>query len=73
MVKPDWEVIAMAGRSQEKNISDRKHDQEVGADYYLGFSEEGFGSKKEESAPYKLEPNATEIESFLTRLRQEGL
>ena len=73
MVKPDWEVIAMAGRSQEKNTSDKQHDREMGADYYLGSSEEGFGGKKEESAPYKLEPNATEIESFLTRLRQEGL
>ena len=63
----------MAGRSQEKNTSDKKHDREMGADYYLGFSEEGIDSQQKANAPCKLEPNATEIESFLTRLRQEGL
>ena len=45
----------------------------MGVDYYLGFSEEGFSDQEEANAPYKLEPNATEIENFLTRLRQEGL
>jgi hypothetical protein len=50
-----------------------EHGREVGADYYIGFSEEGFGGQEEANAPYKLEPNATEIEDFLTRLRQEGL
>lgn len=63
----------MAGRSQEKDIREFQQDRERGADYYLGFSEEGFGGQEEASAPYKLEPNATEIEDFLTRLRQEGL
>jgi hypothetical protein len=67
------EGIAMAGRSQEKDIRELKHGREVGADYYIGFSEEGFGGQEEANAPYKLEPNATEIENFLTRLRQEGL
>ena len=63
----------MAGRSQEKDVREMKHDREMGADYYLGFSEEDSGSREEGNAPYKLEPNATEIEDFLTRLRQEGL
>jgi hypothetical protein len=63
----------MAGRSQEKDVREMKHGREMGADYYLGFSEEGFGGKEEANVPYKLEPNATEIENFLTRLRQEGL
>ena len=63
----------MAGRSQEKNIRELKHDREMGADYYLNFSEKGFGGQEEANAPYKLEPNATEIENFLTRLREEGL
>ncbi len=63
----------MAGRSQEKDIRKFKHDREMGADYYIGFSEEDFSGQKEANAPYKLEPNATEIEDFLTRLRQEGL
>ncbi len=63
----------MAGRSQEKDIRESQHDREMGADYYHGFSEEGFGGEKEASAPYKLEPNAIEIEDFLSRLRQEGL
>jgi hypothetical protein len=63
----------MAGRSEEKDSRELKHEQEMGADYYLGFSEEGFGGQKEVNVPYKLEPSATEIESFLTRLRQEGL
>jgi hypothetical protein len=67
------EGIAMAGRSQEKDFRKFKHDREMGADYYIGFSEEGFGGQKEANAPYKLEPIATEIEDFLTRLRQEGL
>lgn len=63
----------MAGRSQEKEVKEFKRDREMGADYYSGFSEEGFGNREEANAPYKLEPNATEIEDFLTRLRQEGL
>jgi hypothetical protein len=63
----------MAGRSQEKEVNEFKYDRETGADYYAGFSEEGFGGKEEAGVPYKLEPNATEIEDFLTRLRQEGL
>jgi len=67
------EGIAMAGRSQEKEANEFKHDREAGADYYTGFSGEGVGDKEEASIPYKLEPNATEIEDFLTRLRQEGL
>jgi hypothetical protein len=67
------EGIAMAGRSQEKNIRELKHDREMGTDYYLNSSEKGFGGQEEANAPYKLEPNATEIENFLTRLRQEGL
>ena len=67
------EGIAMAGRSQEKDIKEFKHDREMGVDYYVGFSEEGFGGKEETNVPYKLEPNATEIEDFLARLRQEGL
>ncbi len=67
------EGIAMAGRSQEKEIKEFKHDREMGADYYAGLSAEGFGGKEGANAPYKLEPNATEIDDFLTRLRQEGL
>lgn len=63
----------MAGRSQEKDIREFQHDQEMGADYYRGFSKEGIGGQEEANAPYKLEPSATEIENFLTRLRQEGL
>ena len=63
----------MAGHSQEKDIKEFKQDRETGADYDLGFSEEGFGGQEEENAPYKLEPSDTEIENFLTRLRQEGL
>jgi hypothetical protein len=68
------EGVAMAGRSQEKEGNEFKHDREMGADYYTGFNPgEGFSDKEEASVPYKLEPNATEIEDFLTRLRQEGL
>jgi hypothetical protein len=67
------EEIAMAGHTQEKNIRNSNFDRETGADYYLGFSEEGPGNREESNAPYKLEPSATEIENFLTRLRQEGL
>lgn len=63
----------MAGHSQEKDNREFKHDREVGIDYYLGFQEEGPGDREEANAPYKLEPNATEIEDFLTRLRQQGL
>ncbi len=63
----------MAGRSQEKDIRAFKDDREIGTDYYFGLSEEGSGGREEDNAPYKLEPNATEIEDFLTRLRQEGL
>jgi len=67
------EGIAMAGRSQEKGIKEFKQDRERGADFYAGFSEEVSGEQEETNIPYKLEPNATEIENFLTRLRQEGL
>lgn len=63
----------MAGRSQEKDIREFKHDRKMGADYYQGFSKKGSNGQEEANAPYKLEPNATEIEAFLTRLRQEGL
>ncbi len=63
----------MAGRSKEKDFRKLKHDRKMGADYYIGLSEEGFGGREEANAPYKLEPNAREIEDFLTRLRQEGL
>ena len=64
----------MAGRSQEKEVKEFKHDRgEVGVDYYTGSSGVDFGGKEEANAPYKLEPSATEIEEFLTRLRQEGL
>lgn len=63
----------MAGHSQEKSIGEFKQDREMGADYYVGFSEEVSGVSDEGSIPYKLEPNTTEIEDFLTRLRQEGL
>lgn len=63
----------MAGRSQETNMRELKHDREMGADYYVGFSEQDFKGQEETNVPYKLEPNAMEIENFLTRLRQEGL
>ena len=63
----------MAGRSQEKDAREFEHGREMGADYYLGISEKGFGGQEEGNAPYKLEPDATEIENFLTRIRQEGL
>ncbi len=63
----------MAGHSEEKDNSEFKRGREIGADYHLGFSEEGSGDREEEDAPYKLEPGVTEIEDFLTRLRQEGL
>ena len=63
----------MAGRSQEKDAREFEHNREMGPEYYLGFPEEGIAGQEESNAPYKLEPNATEIENFLTRLRQEGL
>lgn len=63
----------MAGRSQEKKAEGFKRVQEKEADYFTGYPKEGFGDKDEADAPYKLEPSATEIEDFLTRLRQEGL
>jgi hypothetical protein len=63
----------MAGHSQEKGTGEFQHDRGIGADYYLGLSEESLGGDGEKNIPYKLEPNATEIEDFLTRLRQEGL
>lgn len=62
----------MAGHSREKGTKEFQRDR-MGADYYLGFSEEGLSGEEEKTTPYKLEPNATEIEDFLTRLRQEGL
>lgn len=67
------EGIAMAGGSQEKDAREFQRDREMGADYYLGFPKEDFGGQEEANVPYKLEPSATEIENFLTRLRQEGL
>ena len=63
----------MAGRSQEKGARGFQRDRERGAEYYLGFLKEGFGEQEEANVPYKLEPSDTEIENFLTRLRQEGL
>ena len=63
----------MAGHSRETGTGETKQNREVGADYYLGLSEESLGGEAEKNIPYKLEPNATEIEDFLTRLRQEGL
>jgi hypothetical protein len=63
----------MASHSQERDNKEFNSERENGAEYYLGFSEEGFNGQEEANAPYKLEPNATEIEDFLTRLRQEGL
>ena len=63
----------MEGRSQEKDVRELEYSREMGPDYYVGFSEEGIESQEDASAPYKLEPDATEIENFLTRLRQEGL
>jgi hypothetical protein len=66
------EGVAMAGRSQEKDNREFKQGREMGADYNLGFSKES-SSREEANVPYKLEPSVTEIENFLTRLRQEGL
>lgn len=63
----------MAGRSQQKEIKEFKHDREIRADYDLSVSKGDSGDREEASAPYKLEPSPTEIEDFLTRLRQEGL
>lgn len=63
----------MAGRSQEIANRGFQLDRENGADYYHGLPEEGSDSREEVTAPYKLEPSPTEIEDFLTRLRQEGL
>ena len=62
----------MASRSQEENNREWKLDREPGAEYYLGQLESEDGPL-EGVAPYKLEPDASEIEDFLTRLRQEGL
>ncbi|MDH5762717.1 MAG: hypothetical protein OEZ51_07040 [Nitrospinota bacterium] len=62
----------MAGRSQEREDLECRQDREIGAEYYLGFNEQNAGNP-EGDAPYKLEPSVTEIEDFLTRLRQEGL
>lgn len=67
------EAIAMADRFQKKDVRKSKQDRERGADYYLGLSEEDLNDEEEADAPYKLEPNVTEIENFLSRLRQEGL
>ena len=63
----------MAGHSKDKEIRKFKEDREPGAEFYLGFTEQGSASPQEANAPYKLEPNVSEIEDFLTRLRQEGL
>ena len=63
----------MVEHVQKKGERGFKRDQKPGADYYQGFTEERPGGKQEGDAPYKLEPSTTEIEDFLTRLRQEGL
>lgn len=63
----------MAGHSEDQEIREFKKDREQGAEFYLGFTEQGSGSPQEAIAPYKLEPDISEIEDFLTRLRQEGL
>ena len=63
----------MAGRTKDKEIREFMKDREPGAEFYLGTSDRGSGGLGEAEAPYKLEPNASEIEDFLTRLRQEGL
>lgn len=63
----------MAGHSKDIEIREFRKDREPGAEFYLGTSEGGLGGLREAEAPYKLEPNASEIEDFLTRLRQEGL
>ncbi len=63
----------MAGRAKDKEIREFLKDREPGAEFYLGASDKGSGGRREGEAPYKLEPNASEIEDFLTRLRQEGL
>jgi hypothetical protein len=62
----------MAGRSQENENLESRQEREIGAEYYLGLNEQNAGDS-EGDAPYKLEPSVTEIEDFLTRLRQEGL
>lgn len=63
----------MIERAQNKGNREFMREEKSGADYYLGIKEERSGGKPEGDAPYKLEPNATEIETFLTRLREEGL
>ena len=63
----------MAGRSQDKKVEGFKRDQKRETDYFTGYPKEGFGDRDEVNVPYKLEPSATAIEDFLTRLRQEGL
>lgn len=63
----------MEGHSRENVLGKIKGDREIGAAYYLGSSEQDSGNKEEANVPYKLEPSSTEIEEFLTRLRQEGL
>jgi len=63
----------MAGHSKNKEIIELIKDRKPGAEVYLGTSEGSLGGWREAEVPYKLEPNASEIEDFLTRLRQEGL
>ncbi len=63
----------MAGHSKDKGFREFKQDWEPGAEFYLGTPERNSGSRREADVPYKLEPNTSEIEDFLTRLRQEGL
>ncbi len=63
----------MAGHSRDKEIREFMKDREPGAEFYLGTPEGSSGGQRGADAPYKLEPNASEIEDFLTRLRQEGL
>lgn len=66
----------MIDRSQEKDLREfeQQNRGEMEVEYYHGSSEEVSSEQDDLSIPYKLEPNdSTEIEDFLTRLRQEGL
>lgn len=66
----------MKYRSQEKDLKELKQQNRWGieVDYHPGSSGKGSGELENMNIPYKLEPNnASEIEDFLARLRQEGL
>ena len=59
-------------KKKETKAFMRKRKQ--GADFFLGQKQENPNKGIDEVlAPYKLEPSLTDIEDFLTRLRQEGL